>query len=394
MAETKLTKKGQFFDYSLLIIVLVLIAFGLVMVYSTSSYNAAKDMGDAAFYLKKQLVSTIIGLACMFVTSLINYRVWYKFAPAIYIISVLSVLLVLTPIGLELNNARRWISIFGISVQPAEIVKLGLIIALAAFISYSGKYMKKLRNNVIFILLAVIPALMILLITNNLSTAIILAVIAYIMLIISNPKPTWLLVISIIGVVLVAVFLCVFFTTVDDGSGFGFRFQRLLAWRNPNDYASGTGYQTIQALYALGSGGFFGKGLGQSIQKLGFIPEAQNDMIFSVVCEELGLFGGIALIILFMLLIYRLMVIANNAPDLFGSMLVTGVMAHIAIQVILNIAVVTNTIPNTGVTLPFISYGGTSVMFLMIEMGISLNVSREIRVPSSLMSEGGRRSRE
>ena len=134
-------------------------------------------------------------------------------------------------------------------------------------------------------------------------------------------------------------------------------------------------------MYAIGSGGFFGKGLGQSVQKLGFIPEAQNDMIFSVICEELGLFGGICLIVLFILLIYRLMVIANNAPDLFGSLLVMGVLVHIAIQVILNIAVVTNMVPNTGVSLPFISYGGTSVIFLMAEMGIVLNVSRQIRVP-------------
>ena len=146
----------------------------------------------------------------------------------------------------------------------------------------------------------------------------------------------------------------------------------------------------MQALYALGSGGFFGKGLGQSMQKLGFIPEAQNDMVFSVICEELGLFGGICLIILFILLIWRFMVIANNAPDLFGSMLVVGVMAHISLQVILNIAVVTNVIPNTGVTLPFISYGGTSVLFLLAEMGIVLNVSRQIQVPVTVSQQAGR----
>ena len=137
----------------------------------------------------------------------------------------------------------------------------------------------------------------------------------------------------------------------------------------------------MQAMYAIGSGGFFGKGLGNSIQKLGFIPEAHNDMIFSIVCEELGLFGAICIIILFILLIYRFMVVANNAPDLFGSLLVVGVLAHIGIQVILNIAVVTNTIPNTGISLPFISYGGTSVCFLLVEIGIVLNVSRQIRVP-------------
>ena len=158
-----------------------------------------------------------------------------------------------------------------------------------------------------------------------------------------------------------------------------FRGERILAWLDPEAYASGKGFQTLQALYAIGSGGIFGKGLGQSMQKLGFIPEAQNDMIFSIICEELGLFGAIAIILLFLLLIWRFMIVANNAPDLFGALLVVGVMGHIAIQVILNIAVVTNTIPNTGISLPFISYGGSSVMFLLIEIGLVLSVSHSIR---------------
>jgi cell division protein FtsW len=199
------------------------------------------------------------------------------------------------------------------------------------------------------------------------------------MLLVSNPKPAWMIIFTVVGVVAIVIFLIIFFKNTDTASGF--RFKRLLAWRNPEAFAQGEGYQTLQALYAIGSGGFFGKGLGNSIQKLGFIPEAQNDMIFSVVCEELGLFGGICLMVLFIIMIWRFMVIANNAPDLFGSMLVVGVLAHIAIQVILNIAVVTNTIPNTGITLPFISYGGTSVMFLLIEMALVLNVSSKIRVP-------------
>lgn len=160
----------------------------------------------------------------------------------------------------------------------------------------------------------------------------------------------------------------------------GFRGERILAWLDPEAYASGKGFQTLQALYAIGSGDIFGKGLGQSMQKLGFIPEAQNDMIFSIICEELGLFGAIAIILLFLLLIWRFMIVANNAPDLFGALLVVGVMGHIAIQVILNIAVVTNTIPNTGISLPFISYGGSSVMFLLIEIGLVLSVSHSIRL--------------
>ena len=150
-------------------------------------------------------------------------------------------------------------------------------------------------------------------------------------------------------------------------------------WKSPIDYARSGGFQVLQGLYAIGSGGLFGKGLGQSLQKMGFVPEAQNDMIFTIICEELGLFGAVSLILIFMFMIYRFMVIAGNAPDLLGAMLVVGVMAHIAIQVILNIAVVTNSIPNTGVTLPFISYGGTSVLFLMLEQGLVLSVSNQIR---------------
>ena len=332
MKKPELTKKGQFFDYSTLIIVFVLLAFGLVMIYSTSSYSAAATYGDSAFYFKKQLMATLLGLAAMMIMSFIPYQ------------------------------------------------KITIII-LAAFASFSGKYMAKTRQNIFFLIIALIPALLLFVITNNLSSAIIVVGIAYIMLIVSNPRPKWIYVVSIIGVVAVTALLVYVFNNLDPTSDSNFRFKRLFAWRDPEHFASETGYQTLQAMYAIGSGGFFGKGLGNSIQKLGFIPEAHNDMIFSIVCEELGLFGAICIIILFILLIYRFMVVANNAPDLFGSLLVVGVLAHIGIQVILNIAVVTNTIPNTGISLPFISYGGTSVCFLLVEIGIVLNVSRQIRVP-------------
>lgn len=376
---TKLTKKGKFFDYTLLIVVLFLVAFGLVMVYSTSSFSALQDTGDSAYYFKRQLLTSGIGLVAMGIVAFISYKFWYKIGVFVYFAAIFSIFMVLTPLGKSFNGARRWIGIGGFTIQPAEFVKLALIISLAAFAYYSGKNMQKIQNNIAYIVMAGFAAILIFFITNNLSTAIILMGIAYIMLIVANPKPTWIFVVTGVGVVAIVIFLIVFFKTTDSASGF--RFKRLLAWRNPEAYAQEEGYQTLQALYAIGSGGFFGKGLGMSIQKLGFIPEAQNDMIFSVVCEELGLFGGICIIVLFVIMIWRFMVIANNAPDMFGSMLAVGVLAHIAIQVILNIAVVTNTIPNTGITLPFISYGGTSVIFLMIEMGIVLNVSMHIRVP-------------
>ena len=176
---------------------------------------------------------------------------------------------------------------------------------------------------------------------------------------------------------MIVIFVLVLSSSMETSSNF--RLRRILVWLHPEDYASGDGYQTIQALYAIGSGGLLGRGLGNSIQKLGSVPEAQNDMIFSIICEELGVFGGIFVLILFGYLLYRLFFIAQNAPDLFGSLIVTGIFIHIALQVILNIAVVLNLMPNTGVTLPFISYGGTSIVFLMSEMAIALSVARQIK---------------
>ena len=203
---------------------------------------------------------------------------------------------------------------------------------------------------------------------NNLSTAIIILGIAVALVFVASPKYLQFFLMGGLGVGFGAAFIM--FES--------YRAERLKIWLHPEDYDKG--YQTLQGLYAIGSGGLFGKGLGESMQKLGFVPEAQNDMIFSIICEELGLFGAICVILLFLLMIWRFMVIANNAPDLYGALIVVGVMAHVAIQVILNIAVVTNTIPNTGITLPFISYGGTSILFLLSEMGLALSVSRGIKL--------------
>jgi cell division protein FtsW len=230
------------------------------------------------------------------------------------------------------------------------------------------------------VLIVPVPiCLMVWKITDNMSSAIIIFGIAVLMLFVASPYYKRFFVMG--GVVIaLAAGLVFLITQLDNIKGFGFRGARVLAWLNPEDYSSTEGFQVLQSLYAIGSGGIFGKGIGQSMQKLGFLPEMENDMIFSIICEELGLFGGICVIMLFVLLIWRLMVIASNASDLFGALLVVGVLGHIAIQVILNIAVVTNTIPNTGISLPFISYGGSSIMFLLIEMGLALSVGRGIRL--------------
>lgn len=385
MAQRNSSRRRQqnsenFMDYSLLFIVLFLLGFGLIMVYSTSSYEAALDLNDAAYYLKKQLFATILGLIAMLVVANIPYHFWERFAVIGYIVSVVLILLII-PFGHESHGAKRWLYIGPLSLQPAEVAKLCMILFLSSMICTMGKQIRY-RKGFWMVLLVPMPiALMFWKITQNMSSAIIVVGIAVLMLFVSCPDYKRFILLGIATILgAAAVVFAIVQMAASQVDSLDFRGARILAWLDPEAYASGKGFQTIQALYAIGSGGVLGKGLGASMQKLGFLPEAQNDMIFSIICEELGLFGGFAVIIMFILLIWRFMVIANNAPDLFGALLVVGVMGHISIQVILNIAVVTNTIPNTGISLPFISYGGSSVMFLLIEMGLVLSVARGIRL--------------
>ncbi len=387
MATTRVMRKQEgrkaerYFDFTLLFIVLFLLGFGLVMVYSTSSYEAAltESLGyDGAYYLKHQAGATLLGIVAMMVVARIPYHFWIRFANLGYIVSVILILLV-PLIGYEANGAKRWFRVFGVSVQPAEIAKLAMILFLACKICRMGREIRTTKGFWTVIGWAFPIFLMVWRLTSNMSSAIIIMGIAVLMLFVASPEYKIFIKWGLIGAV--GVVVLVFLIVKLSGTAiFGFRGERVLAWLDPEAYATGKGYQILQSLYAIGSGGLIGKGLGASIQKLGFIPEAQNDMIFSIICEELGLFGAFAIIVLFVLLIWRFMIIANNAPDLFGALLVVGVMGHIAIQVILNIAVVTNTIPNTGISLPFISYGGTSVLFLLIEIGMVLSVGRSIKL--------------
>lgn len=344
-------------DDTLLIIVLILVGFGLVTLYSTSAYNGQVKFGDSAYYLKKQLFATILGVAAMYFLSCMDYHVFTRLAVPGYLTSLALSGLVLVA-GDSYNGSKRWLSLGPLSFQPSEFAKLAVILFLAYMVSR-----QKQKKNSILSLGMVLPIVG-LVGTNNLSTAIIILGIAAIMGFVSNARYLPFIWMGGAGVGFVAVFL----------SLESYRLERLEIWKNPEMYEKG--FQTIQGLYAIGSGGLFGKGLGESIQKLGFVPEAQNDMIFSIICEELGLAGAVLLILVFMVLIWRFMVIATHASDLFGALIAAGVMGHIAIQVMLNVAVVTNTIPNTGITLPFISYGGTSVLFLLSEMGLALSVSR------------------
>ena len=376
----KYGRRRGLIDYSLLFIVLFLLAFGLVMLYSTSSYEASVDHNDSAYYLKRQLIFTIFGLILMSGVSMIPYTLWKRLSVFLYFVSIGLILLVI-PFGMEVNGAKRWIKIplLPMQFQPAEAAKIGVILFSALLIEKLGrKNRATFRGFFLTMIPGLIVAVMLWRITDNLSSAIIVVAIVYGMLFVAAPDYLKYILIAL-GVVLFAALIVVVVVNASDTSSMGFRGERILAWLDPQAYAGGKGYQTIQALYAIGSGGVFGKGLGQSMQKLGFIPEAQNDMIFSIICEELGLFGAISIMLMFVLLLWRFMVIANSSDDFYGGMLVVGVITHISVQVILNIAVVTNSIPNTGVTLPFISYGGSSVFFLLSEIGIVLSVARGLR---------------
>ncbi len=371
MAERQSKKRQiKYFDYSLLFFIIFLICFGLVMLYSTSAYDAQETFEDPAHYLKRQGMAFGMGLIGMFIISRIDYRRWRNMGNFAYLLSSVLCILVLIPgIGIVHNNSRRWLGIPNSSFefQPSEFAKLAVIMFLASLICRFPRKMNKF-SAVLRVMVFILP-LFAMIAVNNLSTAIIVMGIGVAMLFVASPKYWQFLAIGGVGILGIALFLVL--------PSAGYRGERVEMWLHPENFEKG--YQTLQGLYAIGSGGLFGKGLGNSMQKLGFVPEAPNDMIFSIICEELGLFGAICVILLFLLLMWRLMIIANNARDLYGALVVTGILAHIAIQVILNIAVVTNSIPNTGVTLPFFSYGGTSVVFLMAEMGLALSVSRGIQ---------------
>lgn len=367
--QRKIAVSQKYFDYTLLFVVVFLVCFGLVMIYSTSSYSATIEEGDSLYYLKRQALFAAAGFAAIFVITRFDYHTWTKFLFFAYIVAIILQVLVFVPgIGVEVNGSRRWIKIISNSfrIQPSEIGKLVLIMFLAYVCSITVNQLKNFWGIVKVMALA-LPIIVLVVITN-LSTAIVLTGITFVIVFVASDryKPF----IAMIGIVAVGGMAGLMLQ--------GYRMQRIEAWLNveTSDYA----YQTRQALYAIGSGGLFGKGLGQSMQKMGFLPETHNDMIFSIICEELGLFGAIGILIIYFVLLWRFMVVAWNAADLYGSMITVGTIAHLGIQVFINIGVVTNTIPNTGIPLPFISYGGTSLCFLLIEMGLVLSVSRYMKM--------------
>lgn len=374
----KLIEKPEYYDYNLVAAIILLTCFGLVMLYSTSAYTSTIKYGDDMYFFKKQAAISFVCIAGALFISMFDYHILARFTGVLYGVAAGSMALVRTPLGTVSNGARRWLRIGPIQFQPAEIAKIAVIVCLSYMIVHMGKKMNSLKACMTLGAMGTFLALLAYVCTDNLSTAIIIFCITVGMIFVAHPKTRIFLILVAVAIAFLAILVFVIGQSVKETDDF--RLNRIIAWLHPENATGTAAYQTIQALYAIGSGGFLGRGLGNSIQKLGSVPEAQNDMIFSIICEELGIVGGVILLLLFGYLLYRLCFIAQNAPDLFGSLIVSGIFIHIALQVILNIAVVVNLMPNTGVTLPFISYGGTSIMFLMAEMGLALSVSKQIKL--------------
>ena len=370
---------SDFYDYNLLACTILLVSFGLIMLYSASAYEAASTFdGNDLYYFSHQAGFSAVALVFSIILSRrVDYhKPWFYWVAAmIYWGSILLMAAVkFTPLGYEAYGARRWLRIGSFSMQPAELGKIGIIMYLPCIILKMGKNMRTIRAKLIILFLGMIQLAAAWKLTDNLSTGIILGMLACVILFLADPDVKKYLFGLPIALLIAAVVYIVLKNNLQifETANGGFRANRVYEW------LSGGSYQILQGLYAIGSGGFLGKGLGNSTQKITTIPEAQNDMIFSIVCEELGIFGALLVLLLFGYLLYRLFVIAQNAPDAYGMLITSGVFAHVSIQVILNISVVLNLIPATGITLPFISYGGTSVAFMIVEIGIALCVSRFI----------------
>lgn len=376
-AKGRRRRRAEYYDYNLLACLILLLTFGLIMLYSASAYEAysSPKISSNLYFFKLQLRNAVMAVVWAILLSRISYHFMARFAGFLYVLGFVLMALVQTPLGVEEMGARRWLKL-GIQFQPSEIAKIGVIMFLPMVILKMGRKYKSMKGQILILAMGGIQALGALFFTENLSTGIIIFLIAVVIWFVSCPKQRKWVIGGAAGCVVTGVAVLLYLRSHleilkrDDGD---FRFLRIYEW------LSGGSYQIHQGLYAIGSGGFFGKGLGNSSQKLGTIPEAQNDMIFSIVCEELGVFGAVLLLLMFGYLLYRLFVIAQNAPDMYGTLVVSGIFGHIAIQVVLNLLVVLNMIPATGITLPFISYGGTSLLFLMTELGVALSVANSIR---------------
>ena len=359
---------GETVDYPFLILILLLLAVGLAMLYSASSAQSMYDTGYqiSTKYLQKQAICAAIGLIAMYFFSRIPAEVWYRLAWPLYGVSILLLLSVLV-IGQEVNGAKRWVNIAGIQFQPSEIAKFTMILVFARLTRKFGPDAGKFRYGVFGFGITLLGILVPLALEKHLSAIMLMGMVAVVMMFVAGTSPKWLLA----GAGAAAAFVLIYITFM------GYAGDRVTAWLHPEQDPGDTGYQILQSLYAIGSGGLFGLGFGKSRQKYLYLPFQYNDYIFAICCEELGLVGAMAIVALFAAAILRGYWIALHARDRFSTVLCAGLVTLIAVQTILNLCVVTNLLPSTGIALPFFSYGGTALAVNLGEMGIVLSISRQ-----------------
>ena len=362
------------FDFILFVIIIILLSLGIVMVLSASAPSAIAESGNSYSYVIQQLKAAILGIILMLIISKIDYRIYKKFYKAIYWISVLILLLVLIPgLGLSSNGATRWIDLKFIQFQPSELTKIGLIVFYAGYLADHKSELKSFWKGFVKPLIYILPPIAILyFVQNHLSASVVIGAVTCVMMIMAGCRLLYFVIAGLIGALVMTVGIIALQAT---GKG-GFRIKRIMSFMDPWADATEVGWQAVQGLYAIGSGGLFGVGLGESKQKYLYIPEPHNDFIFSILAEELGFVGCVIVILLFAIFIWRGILIAIKSPDMFGSLLATGITTLIGVQVIINIGVVTSLIPNTGMPLPFFSYGGTALLILLCSCGVLLNISR------------------
>lgn len=362
-------------DITFLAFVLILLTIGLVMLFSASYAYSLEYYGNSYKFISRQLFFGVIGVGLMLLVSRIDYHFWRKFSWIFYFITIglLGALLIMPPM-VEGMDVRRWVVIGPINFQPSELAKFAIILLFSSLIAANYKLMKKPLFIIFLVGLLGLTCGLIFAEPHISATVLVLAIGAVLLIVGGLPKIC--IVFGGVGIALLGVVLYI-------SGAISYMMDRLQYWIDPWSDATGKGFQTIQSLLAIGSGGILGRGIGQSRQKYLWVPEPHNDFIFSIVCEELGLIGAVIIIALFCLLVWRGFSIAMHAPDKFGSLLAVGLTFQVGVQAMLNILVVTNTIPNTGISLPFFSYGGTSLVILLAEMGIILSVSRQTNLEKS-----------
>ena len=361
--------KQKRFDTAFLIIILILLAYGVIMVFSASYPAALQKTGNSLHFISQHVLYVAVGIAAMLLISRIDYRLYRRFAYIIFGVALILLILVAIPgVGRVLNNARRWIYISPIGFQPSEIMKFAVIVLFSHLIAHYQSRMSTFKQSVLPFAAVLLVIAVLMMLEPHLSGTILIFGIGCIMMYIGGTKLRYFLAVGGLSVGAIAGIIAF--------KGVSYITERLQFWLNPFADINDKTWQTVQSLVAIGSGGLLGRGIGASRQKYLYLPEPYNDFIFAIICEELGLIGALFVIVLFVLFAVRGFSIASKAPDRFGFMLATGITVQICLQAALNIAVVTNTIPNTGISLPFFSYGGTAIMMQLGEMGILLNISR------------------